>query len=36
MLSKMKLGGSGRCRKGQELAIASLDRDREFPDRDRE
>ena len=35
MLSKMQLGKSGRCRKGQELATASLDRDREFPGRGR-
>ena len=35
MLSKMKLGGSWRCRKGQELATTSLDRDREFPGSDR-
>ena len=35
MLSKMQLGGSWRCRKGQELATASLGRDREFPGRDR-
>ena len=35
MLSKMQLGGSWRCRKGQELAIASLGCDREFPGRDR-
>ena len=35
MLSKMQLGGSWRCRKGQELATASLGCDREFPGRDR-
>ena len=35
MLSKMQLGGSGRCKKGQELATMSLDLNKEFPGRDR-